>query len=125
MLRLVNYRDCSRGLHTHTHSNTVGMIVRHLIMAELCLNCAALRMCEVSKQQCIAAEKLDLKWWDEEKREASVGHSCGPSIEGANFSQLALRVFSYMLFIPSNSAVSFTGGKNIRKLSLYYLSSFC
>jgi len=49
------------------------MMQRRLIMAELCLNYAALRMCEVSKQQCIAAEKLDLKWGDEEKTiEASV-----------------------------------------------------
>jgi len=58
--------------HTLKHC-TVGMMQRRLIMAELCLNYAALRMCEVSKQQCIAAEKLDLKWGDEEKTiEASV-----------------------------------------------------
>ncbi|KTF73302.1 hypothetical protein cypCar_00031806, partial [Cyprinus carpio] len=39
-------------------------------------------MCEVSKQQCIAAEKLDLKCWDEERaRKASVGNSCAPSVE--------------------------------------------
>lgn len=46
----------------------MGMMLWHLIMAELCLNCTALRMCEVSKQQCSAAEKLDLKWGDEGKQ---------------------------------------------------------
>lgn len=80
----------------HTRSNSVGMMQHHLIMAELCLNCATLRMCEVSKQQCIAAEKLDLKWRDEEKtREASVENHNGPSIGGANIPQIALYVFVF------------------------------
>lgn len=79
-----------------THTQIVGMMQRRLIMAELCLNCAALRMCEVSKQQCIAAEKLDLKWRDEEKtREASVENRYGPSIGGANFPQIALKAFVF------------------------------
>lgn len=67
ILRLHNYRVRTHR-HTHTHRGIVGMMLWHLIMAELCLNCTSLRMCEVSKQQCCAAEKLDLKWGDEGKQ---------------------------------------------------------